>query len=71
MAEQLIATKGLADRLDSLWMADAISSFPVPDSPEIRTALSECDILATVSSAFSIVGLRPMISGKSSCQSPY
>ena len=37
MAPQFTATKGMAERGESSWMARATSSLPVPDSPVTST----------------------------------
>ena len=68
MALQLIAMNGLWDRPDSRWMALAMSSFPVPLSPLIKTELSLRAILVTVSKTVDMDRLRPTISGNACCQ---
>ena len=40
MAAQFTVTKGCDDRGDRVWIVDATSSLPVPDSPRTRTAES-------------------------------
>ena len=41
MAAQFTSTKGRPLRADSRWMARATNSFPVPDSPYMRTGAAD------------------------------
>ena len=51
MAPQLTATKGLARRSPEPWMARAINSLPMPDSPSIRTGMAEAAAFSAALSA--------------------
>jgi hypothetical protein len=59
MAPVLMGTKGLSRRGELAWMALAISSFPVPLSPWIKTVEREGATCATRSKTFSIISLLP------------
>ncbi len=58
MAPPLTATKGCAARGLAWWMALAISSFPVPDSPSMSTVASLGATRATSSSTRCIGAAR-------------
>ncbi len=60
MAAQLIFTKGPSRRGLLKWMAPAIISLPVPDSPVMRTVASAGATWATVSRSRTMAGALPM-----------
>ena len=70
IAAQFMSTKGSDARRERLWMARAISSFPVPVSPRISTVES---VGATASTSPSIArsgALVPMMPSKPSSEPP-
>jgi hypothetical protein len=52
--------KGASARVDRSWIAWAISSLPVPDSPRINTGDCVRATIATLASKARIAGLSPM-----------
>ena len=61
IALQFTVTNGSRLRPLLLWIARAISSLPVPLSPEINTLLLVSATLRTISNTFRIGSLSPMI----------
>ena len=57
MAAQLTATQGRPARVEDLWIARAMTSLPVPDSPLIST-------VAAVGATFAIVSQTSFIAGE-------
>lgn len=61
MAAQFILMKDLSLRGELKWMAPAIISLPVPDSPVMSTVASEFAARAVVSRSLTMAGLLPMM----------
>ena len=53
--------KGCSLRADSLWISSASSSLPVPDSPKIKTVLSEAAACSAKWKTWRINGVRPIL----------
>ncbi|MNC85797.1 hypothetical protein D3C83_14110 [compost metagenome] len=66
IAPQLIATKAASRRGLALWMAHAISSLPVPESPCMNTLASLSATIRALASTSSMAGLRVMMSWRHS-----
>ena len=64
IAAQFTLTRVRSRRALRLWMARAISSFPVPVSPKRRMVESVGDTVCNCSRTFFKVGLSPIISSK-------
>ncbi len=64
MAAQLTGTKGPWARGERPWMARAMSSFPVPLSPRMRTVVSVGATRITSSRTCAIGGLSAMIASR-------
>jgi hypothetical protein len=63
-AAQLMAMKGRVLRRLLAWMARAISSLPVPDSPEMNTLASVGATRDTTENTFWMLSLVPMMLSK-------
>ena len=61
MAEQFNFIKGPSFLVLLKCIAPAINSFPVPDSPVIRTVASDGATCATTSRSFTMESLRPIM----------
>ena len=61
MAPQLTETRGLLVRVESLWIAAATNSFPVPEGPVIRTVESVLATLLIRSKTSFMVAERPIM----------
>ena len=66
MAAQLTFTNGRSRSRLSRWMARAISSLPVPDSPVTRMRVRVGATLAICANSVSMAALRPTISKRPS-----
>ncbi len=62
MAAQFTPMNARSARLDRLWMARAINSFPVPVSPRIKTVESEAATLSTWRSTLRSASEEPTMS---------
>src|SRR5262249_19035850 len=78
-ARQLTATKGFVRRAPLPWIARAINFFPTPDSPSIKTGLTDAAAFAAALRTGSIAGERlitsamvsvPLCLRLSRCNSP-
>ena len=64
MEPEFTGTNGFSARVEAAWMALAISSLPVPLSPEISTVDREGATWVTRSNNASMFSLRPTMLGK-------